>query len=474
MAAGASDPWDDAPSVAPAFCPRSALPVQRDATCSSERGRALLADALALPASPTPEGGKCSSAWSAELSVAARARAARTELQKRDRQLAKVEACAGLDAGLVRLTRAMLWVECADSLAVETPSAQLTVALRGYALAARLSRLVFEGPNQMPRTVSKGPEAPIAAAKAWTETKAALLRRANQAISSLPSGTHGRAAAELALGQAWNRLLHTRLDLSPLSASERGPARGLLQQALASYRAEAQPFEARAAHAGAVISEWSLLRAFERGQPDDTAEAARALVLPPLPPISTAAAETELRLAAGLPSYVASRLLPLEHVSGTMLRALLQQGFDPALRRALAERELSASDLVLESHGRTIVAARALAPEQAARAAELLRDLPGDDAAALASIASALAASLSKTPTSPSSEILPIRATSRHVALLTYNAWRLGFAGSASGDHLLETRARELAASVPALAACLPPGFIQEHGCVCPSVRTIY
>ena len=474
--------WSDAPLRAPAACPHDALPKQQEASCSRQQGLAALADALEGPSSTEAQSG-CESPWNAELAAAQRAALPWEARRQRDRRLARLETCAGLDAGLVRLTRVALWSECADALAVTVPRGTLTAAMRGYATAARIERLSFEPPSDL----ATGPsERAVARALAWTEGQAAVLRSAAHAVDALPARTHGRAIAQLALGHGWNRLLHTRYDLPPLSLAERSAQREGLNAELSRYVAESAEPEARAADAARIATEWPLLRAWQAGQQPGPVEAARALVLPALPRLQPR--EVRTRLAANLPSYVAARLLGDGPLDPAALRALLERGLDPKLRRMVATQILSSDQARLLAHARVVLAARALAPAQAAAAVELLHGSAEDEAEALSAVASALAGlpaglvswSAVRALEGPGQALLTASARSRSVwnaALLGYDAFRLENASvePSASFAATESLARERVSVLgPALAGCLPRGPAMERGCACPALGNLY
>lgn len=474
--------WSDAPRHASPACPDDALPEQRDASCSRPQGLAALADALD-GVSSTEGQTACESPWSAELSAARRAALTTEAQRKRDGRLARLETCAGLDPGLVRLTRVALWTECADALAITVPRGTLTVAMRGYATAARIDRLNFEPPNDF----ATGPsEKALARAIVWTEGHASVLRVAAAAVATLPAGTHGRAVAQLALGNAWNRLLHTRYDLPRPSPTEQSGPRERLNAELARYVAEATEREASAADAARIATEWPLLRAWQAGQQPGPVEAARALVLPALP--RSEARDVRARLAANLPSYVAARLLGDDPLDAAVLRALLERGFDPKLRRTVAAQTPRAGEAQLLAHARVVLAARALAPAQAAAAVELLKGSAVDDAEALSAVASALASlpagfvswSSTRALGAPAHALVAASSRSRSAwgaALLGYDAFRLDNASvePSAGFAATERQARERVSALgPALTSCMPSGFVTNRGCVCPSLGNLY
>ena len=368
--------------AAPAFCPRLGFPRERDATCA-DRDEALrrLAAVLAPDLERSPPGlVTCVTPWTPEIS-ASELKGYGVDPGMRDGHLARLEACAGIDPALIRLTRAWYWPGCADALAEgalngeHAMSGSLQVALNGYSIAAKLDRLRYDPPRNGTLRGNAAIEALRTRLSPWLNGEVAALREVERHVEALPHDSHGRAVAELALAATRFRLYMARPfpHLADKHKTEyrkvfytayEDVVRPLLDDGLNRAREEWR--------AASVVADWTLLR---RWAPEWTeyflAAALRELVLPPLPNPSKKPDRDGI-LALALPPFVATRLLSFDGADADVLWNLTVRGFEPRLRRWSAARNFAATESLILAHARLVLAVRTLDPSQGAEAVRLV------------------------------------------------------------------------------------------------------
>ncbi|MEB2311154.1 MAG: hypothetical protein OZ921_08655 [Sorangiineae bacterium] len=357
------------PSAAPD--PRGSAPTRPPLPgASSSPSSGLPEPPAGLPAAPascapllaSPTEGDCGArpldALDAALGVEA--------VTERDARLAGLESCASFPRGLMRALRAELApAECGDALvepALAAPPGALDAdvrdALTGLGLAARLARLASE-PPRLAAPFDKAHFTPYfneqlapwisaqARAIGETATSGAKLHGYGLGIVAVEAGVADLRFVELVrdvplpvelAGDAeLKELYYSTLDqvLDPRKDRGRDAALvGLRRFAELGALADARVDRARA-----------LLSALYGGRRIDRLD---ELLLPALPPLGSATVEE--RLAARLPTFYGSRLLPATAADDPrVLRALLERGLPPAVRARLESTALSAGSRMLYS-----------------------------------------------------------------------------------------------------------------------------
>ncbi len=276
---------------------------------------------------------------------------------KRDARLAGVEACAGIEAGLVRALRAELApTECADALhepILKAPPAGLGGdsyhVLLGQTIAARLARTALEPPRMTPpydkKRVLEFTKGPLAT---WMTDQARAIEDLGRLGVQLPFYAKGIVAVEA--GMADMRLVEA-VRASPLPESMakdedvKNVYYSMLDQALEPWKTrgrDAALVGLRELSSVGVVSDRrvdaarAMLSRLYGGRRIDALD---ALMLPPAP--AAPPASVEERLAAALPTYYAGRLLPPDAgVRPATLRAMLARGVPLPQRAALKGAEL--------------------------------------------------------------------------------------------------------------------------------------
>ncbi|EYF08820.1 hypothetical protein [Chondromyces apiculatus] len=288
---------------------------------------------------------------------------------QRDARLAGLEACAGIEPGLVRALRADLApTACADAIdasVLAKPPAGLRgdmhQVLLGQTLAARLARTAQQPPKMAPPydkervlAFTKGP------LLAWLTDQARAIEDLGRLGVELRLYARGLVAVEA--GMADLRLVEAvRAAPLPDGMAKDEEARnvyyGTLDQLL-------DPWKSRGRDAALVgLREMAMVGILHDARVDASRamlsrlyggrriDALDTLMVPPLPAASPAS--TEERLAATLPTFYAGRLLPAEAVTrpGT-LRALLARGVPMQQRAALHELGLTPEGRALYARAR--------------------------------------------------------------------------------------------------------------------------
>jgi hypothetical protein len=486
----------------PDFCPHRPPPKQTDASCADpEAALNRLAAALAPDAASIPAFAmKCGSPWLPEL--LARLVAVQHQTPSRDRRLAAVEACPGIQPGLVRLARASLWPECADALseaALTVPATQapriapeLRVALYGHEIAAKLDR-----PRFHPVWVSRNHGAAALAQldrefAPWLRSRSEKLQSVRAVVDALPAGSHGRAVAELALAEAWRRVWQRRVELSDedkvdiaareaFNEHQRGIMRPYWQNPVIDADAELSAVD--------VLADWVMLKRWPgTWRTEEPADILRRLVLAPLPELE-ARPGPEPTLAALLPAFVAARVLSPDRIAGLTLENLVLRGFDPLVRRRILARDLENVDARLVARARIVLSIRALEPRHAGEAVRLLAAHSGAGETALTL---ALAQVLARMPARSgwfapetrnlaSVTALDALATRPDVspavrAVAAYTSWQFMSVRIPISETLSahEWRARQLMSEAgDFLDYCMPTGFLDSEACPCPTIGGI-
>jgi hypothetical protein len=272
--------------------------------------------------------------------------------EKRDGQLASLEACAGLPAGLVRALRAELApVACGDALAepllARAPkdlTPQLQHVLVGYTLAGRLARMGGDLPQlKAPFTRERVLEHIKGPIVKWLLTHTSAIEETSQTGAKLSSYARGVVAVEA--GMADLRLVVSAREV-PLPKEFDEELRAVYFSALDEVLDPRKIRGRDAALVGlselaatGVISDPRLdrVRAFlSRQYKGRRIDALDPLALPPR--FAAGSATLEERLATRLPTFYASVLLdPAQASSPPLIRALLERGIPASFRRALEE-----------------------------------------------------------------------------------------------------------------------------------------
>lgn len=275
----------------------------------------------------------------------------------RDAALSGLEACAGLPAGLARALRADLApVECGDAIAepmLKAPppglSGPVYHALYGQALAARLSRTVGTPPRMAKPFDKKHVLAFIKGPLGkWMVAQAKAIEAASQAGAGLVG--YGRGIAAIEAGVADLRFVDAvrGVPLPEEFARDielKDAYYGALDQAL-------DPRKDRGRDAALVgLRDFAVLGALRDPRVDRARtllsklyggrriDALDGLLLPPL--ADAAPSTVEERLASRLPSFYTWALLdPAHATTGSVLRALLERGVPPSMRRTLDTPDL--------------------------------------------------------------------------------------------------------------------------------------
>jgi hypothetical protein len=292
-----------------------------------------------------------------------------TDPAARDAALLALEACSSLPFGIVRALRAELApVECGDVIAaplVTAPAKNLGgaahTALLGEAIAARIARASGAPPRP--------PAHPIDSAKAkayakqvatWMIAQLKALQALSQEGIALPY--YAKALVAIEAGMAETRVIEAvrNAPIPDEFAKDRewqGAYYAALDEQLEPYKAIARDATLVGiglfAYIGSideprVARARSLLSQLYGGRKIDALD---RLVLPALPPSS--ATSTDAKLAATLPTFYASFLIPATAAKDPgVLRVLVDKGISVPHRAALAEADTSAEARLLYARGR--------------------------------------------------------------------------------------------------------------------------
>lgn len=312
---------------------------------------------------------------------------------KRDAQLAGLESCAGLPAGMARALRAeMAPLECGDVIVqplVDKPPAGIDGAmyatLRGLATAARLARTGSAPPKLAPPFERKRVEEFIAGPmKEWMTAQAVAIEALSKEGLKLASYARGIAAIEAGMGELRiveavrgapvpdefakdperANIYYAQLDQVLDPRKERGRDAtlvGMRDLALTGVLRDARIDRARA-----------LLSRLYGGRRIDALD---ALLVPPL--AKAEPTDVHGRLAMKLPTFYAGVLLPRDGAKNPVfLRALLERGVPIGHRIALRDGELSADVRRLYARGRLEFGRTHLRALDFDQAAALLAGIP--------------------------------------------------------------------------------------------------
>ncbi len=326
----------------------------------------------------------------------------------RDEKLVCLEADTKFQAGLIRTLRADLAPEvCADAMAAPLLSAGTKLdsetehALLGLTLAAKLARLAAEPPSlKAPFDKQKFMSFFDQELKPWVLSQAAAIGELSAQGSRLNG--YGKAVAAVAAGTADLRFVDLVREI-PLP-DEMKNDKEVRDVYYATLDEALEPRKQRGRDAALVGLRLFAALGSLQDQRIDRARSLLAklysgarvdaldhLLLPPLP--APKLDKTERKLAAGLPTYYTLMLLTdLDPSDKDTLRALIERGLPPPLRKKLDEAKLSPESsrlyarLLIESGRRYFRAA------DFRRAAELTAKLPDDEAKLLSGVGHGLEA----------------------------------------------------------------------------------
>lgn len=281
-----------------------------------------------------------------------------TSPDKRDAQLAGLENCAGLPAGMARALRAeMAPLECGDALVeplVTSPPAgidgALYATLRGLATAARIARTGNTPPKLAPPFERKKVEEFIAGPmKEWMSSQAVAIEELSKEGLKLTSYARGIAAIEA--GMAELRIVEA-VRAAPVPAEFAKDAErsnvyyAQLDQVLDPRKDRGRDatlvglrdlVQVGVLHDARIERARGLLSRLYGGRRIDALD---ALLVPALAKAEPATVHD--RLALKLPTFYAGILLPRDAAKKpTFLRALLERGVPLGHRIALKDGELS-------------------------------------------------------------------------------------------------------------------------------------
>lgn len=326
----------------------------------------------------------------------------------RDAALASLESCSSWPPGALRALRTELVpAECADVLvgdflAGETPAPEeVTETLFALGLAARLRRLAVEPPA--PPDVH---ERSVLQAYfqnelfPWiTEQAGTIHQLAERGSASLRGYARGIVAIEA--GMADMRFVEIARAV-PIPTEMREDAE-LRDTYYASLDEALEPRKRRGRDAALVgLREFAEVGVLQ----DSRLTAARALLsrvyggrridaldrllLPPLPPAPSTDATS--RIAARLPTFYVSWLLPEAETQKDLLRAFLERGLPRSTRLDLGSRPLDTDTAVLLARGHLELGRTYFRAESFATARKILEIHASDEAAFVSAVATSLMA----------------------------------------------------------------------------------
>ncbi len=317
----------------------------------------------------------------------------------RDAKLVCLEADAAFPIGLIRTLRADLAPEvCSDALA--TPllesnaklDAEVEHALRGLIVAGKLARMASAPPELKP-PFDKAQFLDFFAKelKPWILGQALAIGELSMAGAQLNG--YGKALAAVSAGQADLRFVDLVRSI-PLPDEMKKDAE--IQSVYYAALDEAlEPRKTRGRDAALVgLRMYAQLGALR----DERVDKARALLsklysgarvdaldgllLPALPPAKLDS--TARKLAAGLPTFYSYRMLvDLDPTDKDTLRALLERGLPPPLKKKLDDAKLTPESAKLYARGMIESGRRYFRAADFRRAAELVGQKPTDDEAKL-------------------------------------------------------------------------------------------
>lgn len=336
----------------------------------------------------------------------------RADTVQRDAELRALESCAELPPGLARALRAELApIECADALVdapLKSPSSGMAGSVRtamlGLGFAARLARTV--GAPPAPPHGASSVQDMLKFAKGtmfvWMDGQARNVQELSMEGAKLPY--YGKALVAIEAGLAELRMVEAVRnvplpDALAADAELRDAYYVALDEALEPRKTRGRDAALVGlgifAHVGAiedprVLRARALIAKMYGGRRIDALD---KLALPPLAP--SGSSTTIARLAATLPTFYTSQLLPASAaLDPDVLRALIHRGVGQPERETLASATLSADASLLYARARLALGQRywrALDFDQAAALAlASLKAQPSDEARFLVALALAL------------------------------------------------------------------------------------
>ena len=338
----------------------------------------------------------------------------------RDEALLALEACtAEIPNGIIRSLRVELAPPaCGDALveqffgAAKKPEGvpgAVQHALVGQALAARLHRAVEAPPKpKAPFTKQRVGEFVKGPMWKWFTEQAVAVQELAKAGSELSS--YGKGVVAIAAGTADMRMVEAVRDIPIPEEFQKDPE--LANAYYASLDEQLEPRKTRGrdgalaglrelAHAGVLRSARvdaarTLLAKLYGGRRVDSLD---ALVLPPMPPPSSA--KVNERLARSLPTFYAGLLLPPEAATdAATLRSMIHTGIPIPQRAAMKEADASLSNEVrsIYARGRLAMGIRYWRAVDFDAAASQLAKVPKDKLSAEDRLVFALSIALRRGP----------------------------------------------------------------------------
>jgi len=312
---------------------------------------------------------------------------------KRDAQLAGLESCAGLPAGMARALRAeMAPLECGDALVeplVTKPpngiDGAMYATLRGLATAARIARTGNEPPKlAAPFEVKKVQEFIAGPMKDWMLAQAVAIEELSK--EGLKLGSYARGIAAIEAGMAELRIVEVARGAPVPDSFAKDKERADIYYAELDQQLD--PRKARGRDATLVglrdLAQAGVLRdaridrartLLSRLYGGRRIDALDALLVPPLSKAEPTNAQE--RLAMKLPAFYAGILLPRDAAKKpAFLRALLERGVPLGHRIALRDGELPADVKRLYARARLEFGRTYLRAVDFDQAAALLAGIP--------------------------------------------------------------------------------------------------
>jgi hypothetical protein len=317
----------------------------------------------------------------------------------RDAKLVCLEADAAFAPGLVRALRADLAPDvCADALATPLLESKAKLepeiehALLGLIVSGKLARMADKPPTlAAPFDKPKFLEFFAAELKPWVIGQALAIEELSLSGSRLTG--YGKALAAVSAGLADLRFVDVVRSIPLPDEMKKDPEVRDVYYATLDEALEPRKQRGRDAalvglklyaqlgtlHDARVERARGLLAKLYSGARVDALD---GLLLPPLP--AAKLDSTARKLAAGLPTYYALKLLSdLDPTDKETLRALLERGVSPALRKKLDEAKLSGESAKLYARAMIESGRRYFRAADFRRAAEVVGAKPADEEAKL-------------------------------------------------------------------------------------------
>ncbi len=348
----------------------------------------------------------CAKGDSRELLAAA---LAESVVSSRDEKLVCLESEPKFAPGVIRALRADLAPEaCADAIVAPVVSGTTKLdsetehALLGLALAAKLSRLAADPPSlKPPFDKQKFMSFFDQELKPWVLSQAAAIGELSTQGSRL-NGAYGKAVAAVAAGTADLRFVDLVREI-PLP-DEMKNDKEVRDVYYATLDEALDPRKTRGRDAALVgLRLFAQLGSLQDPRIDRArsllaklysgarVDALDQLLLPPLPPVKLD--RTERKLAAGLPTYYTLVLLAdLDPTDKDTLRALVERGLPPPVRKKLDEGKLSPESTRLYARALLASGQRYFRAADFRRAAELVAKQTDDESKLISGVARALEA----------------------------------------------------------------------------------